>query len=87
MDLATFLVQCLDAVQHGLLPALLFVTEFATVWVQDPFVLYRGYLWAIGIPGLVFFLFHGLLIWVETILMTVLMLMRQSDADCSESAQ
>ncbi|MDQ1314260.1 MAG: hypothetical protein QG662_369 [Pseudomonadota bacterium] len=42
-----------------LLPALLFVTEFATVWVQDPFVLYRGYLWAIGIPGLVFFLFHG----------------------------
>ncbi len=42
-----------------LLPALLFVTEFATVWVQDPFVLYRGYLWAIGAPGLVFFLFHG----------------------------
>lgn len=49
-----------------LLPALLFVTEFATVWVQDPFVLYRGYLWAIGIPGLVFFLFHGMsgrLLW------------------------
>ena len=43
-----------------LLPALLFLTEFATVWVQDPFVLYRGYLWAIGIPGLVFFLLHGL---------------------------
>lgn len=43
-----------------LLPALLFVTEFATVWVQDPFVLYRSYLWAIGVPGLVFFLFHGL---------------------------
>lgn len=42
-----------------LLPALLFVTEFATVWVQDPFVLYRGYLWALGVPGLVFFLFHG----------------------------
>jgi tetratricopeptide (TPR) repeat protein len=41
-----------------LLPALLFVTEFATVWVQDPFVLYRSYLWAIGAPGLVFFLFH-----------------------------
>jgi len=41
-----------------LLPALLFVTEFATVWVQDPFVLYRSYLWAIGVPGLVFFLFH-----------------------------
>lgn len=37
-----------------LLPALLFATEFATVWVQDPFVLYRSYLWAIGVPGLVF---------------------------------
>ena len=42
-----------------LLPATLFVTEFSTVWVQDPFVLYRSYLWAIGLPGLVFFLFHG----------------------------
>ena len=42
-----------------LLPALLFATEFATVWVQDPFVLYRSYLWAIGIPGLVFMLAHG----------------------------
>jgi tetratricopeptide (TPR) repeat protein len=42
-----------------LIPALLFTTEFATVWVQDPFVLYRSYLWAIGIPGVVFFLVHG----------------------------
>ena len=42
-----------------LLAALLFGTEFATVWVQDPFVLYRSYLWAIGIPGVVFFLVHG----------------------------
>ena len=42
-----------------LFPALLFATEFATVWVQDPFVLYRSYLWAIGVPGLVFFLAHG----------------------------
>jgi tetratricopeptide (TPR) repeat protein len=42
-----------------LFPALLYPTEFATVWVQDPFVLYRSYLWAIGIPGLVFFLVHG----------------------------
>lgn len=42
-----------------LLPALLFGTEFATVWVQDPFVLYRSYLWAIGIPGLIIALFHG----------------------------
>lgn len=42
-----------------LFPALLYPTEFATVWVQDPFVLYRSYLWAIGIPGLVFLLVHG----------------------------
>jgi tetratricopeptide (TPR) repeat protein len=42
-----------------LLPALLFATEFATVWVQDPFVLYRSYLWAIGVPGLVFLLVSG----------------------------
>jgi hypothetical protein len=26
--------------------ALMFGTEFGTVWIQDPFVLYRGYLWA-----------------------------------------
>jgi tetratricopeptide (TPR) repeat protein len=39
-----------------LMPALLFGTEFATVWVQDPFVLYRSYLWAIGVPGLMFVL-------------------------------
>ncbi|MDB5846980.1 MAG: Tetratricopeptide 1 repeat-containing protein [Rhodoferax sp.] len=36
-----------------LLPCLLFFTEFATVWVQDPFVLYRSYLWAVSVPGLV----------------------------------
>jgi hypothetical protein len=42
-----------------LLPALLFASEFATVWVQDPFVLYRSYLWGIGVPGLIFFLAHG----------------------------
>jgi hypothetical protein len=34
-----------------LLPAILFGTEFMTVWVQDPFVLYRSYLWAIGVSG------------------------------------
>ena len=33
-----------------LMPALLFVTEFLTVWLQDPLVLYRSYLWSIGIP-------------------------------------
>ena len=42
-----------------LLPGLLFATEFATVWVQDPYVLYRSYLWAIGVPGIVFFAVHG----------------------------
>ena len=36
-----------------LLPVLWFLTEFATVWVQDPFVLYRSYLWATVLPGLV----------------------------------
>ncbi len=35
-------------------PAILFATEFATVWIQDPFVLYRSYLWAaVGFPILV----------------------------------
>jgi tetratricopeptide (TPR) repeat protein len=42
-----------------LAPALLFGTEFLTVWVQDPFVLYRSYLWAIGVPGVVLLLVHG----------------------------
>jgi len=43
-----------------LLPALLYPTEFVTVWVQDPFVLYRSYLWAIGVPGLAFIAVYGL---------------------------
>lgn len=34
-------------------PACLFVTEFVTVWIQDPFVLYRSYLWAVGLPALI----------------------------------
>lgn len=40
-------------------PLLLFATEFATVWVQDPFVLYRSYLWAIGIPILIAIVLTG----------------------------
>lgn len=36
-----------------LIPVILFLTEFSTVWIQDPFVLYRSYLWAISIPGLI----------------------------------
>lgn len=43
-----------------LLPLLGYVTEFATVWVQDPFVLYRSYLWAIALPGLLALLLVGL---------------------------
>lgn len=35
-----------------LFPLLWYVTEFSTVWVQDPFVLYRSYLWAVALPGL-----------------------------------
>jgi tetratricopeptide (TPR) repeat protein len=36
-----------------LLPGLMFVTEFTTVWIQDPFVLYRSYLWSITVPLLI----------------------------------
>lgn len=43
-----------------LIPLLLFVTEFATVWVQDPFVLYRSYLWAMAFPILVAVALTGL---------------------------
>ena len=32
---------------------MLFSTEFITTWLQDPFVLYRSYLWAAFLPGLV----------------------------------
>jgi tetratricopeptide (TPR) repeat protein len=42
-----------------LLPTLLFPTEFGLIWVQDPFVLYRSYLWAIGVPGVAFLFLHG----------------------------
>lgn len=43
-----------------LFPLLLFLTEFATVWVQDPLVLYRSYLWAIAVPGLIAVVLTGL---------------------------
>ncbi len=36
-----------------LFPCLLFITEFSTVWLQDPFVLYRSYLWSIALPALI----------------------------------
>ncbi len=43
-----------------LFPLVLFFTEFSTVWIQDPFVLYRSYLWAIGFPVLVCVLLTGI---------------------------
>lgn len=43
-----------------LIPSLLYFTEFATVWLQDPLVLYRSYLWALALPGLVALAFAGL---------------------------
>lgn len=42
-----------------LIPPVLFATEFVTVWIQDPFVLYRSYLWAITIPGVVVLVLVG----------------------------
>lgn len=42
-----------------LIPITLFATEFALPWLQDPFVLYRSYLWAIGLPGLVCIMLVG----------------------------
>ncbi len=42
-----------------LFPLVLFWSEFATVWVQDPFVLYRSYLWAIPLPALIAVLLSG----------------------------
>lgn len=46
-NLLAFLGLCL------LIPCILYFSEFAIVWVQDPFVLYRSYLWALAVPGLV----------------------------------
>lgn len=53
-NMRAFLGLCL------LFPILLFFTEFVTVWVQDPFVLYRSYLWALPLPGLVALALMGL---------------------------
>jgi tetratricopeptide (TPR) repeat protein len=43
-----------------LIPSLMFTTEFATVWLQDPLVLYRSYLWSMGVPVLLALL----LVWL-----------------------
>jgi tetratricopeptide (TPR) repeat protein len=53
-NMLAFLGLCL------LFPLLLFFSEFVTVWVQDPFVLYRSYLWALPLPGLVALALLGL---------------------------
>lgn len=42
-----------------LFPLLWYATEFASVWIQDPFVLYRSYLWAAALPGLVAIVLTG----------------------------
>ena len=42
-----------------LFPSLWYLTEFTTVWVQDPFVLYRSYLWAVALPGLIGIILTG----------------------------
>lgn len=34
-----------------LTPLLLYPTELATVWIQDPFALYRSYLWMFALPA------------------------------------
>jgi len=41
------------------MPLLLFLTEFATIWIQDPLVLYRSYLWSMGVPILIASLLVG----------------------------
>jgi tetratricopeptide (TPR) repeat protein len=60
-------------------PLLLFVTEFATVWVQDPFVLYRSYLWAVAIPILIAILLTGfkpgMVYWVGAVVGVVFALL------------
>lgn len=53
-DVWGFIALCL------LFPLILFWTEFSTVWVQDPFVLYRSYLWAIPVPALIAVLLTGI---------------------------
>lgn len=41
-------------------PTVFFLSEFAIVWIQDPFVLYRSYLWSFGGVGLVVMVFGSL---------------------------
>lgn len=41
-------------------PWLLYPTEFATVWIQDSFVLYRSYFWLIGLPAFLPYVYEKL---------------------------
>ena len=59
-----------------LFPLLMFGTEFSTVWIQDPFVLYRSYLWALSLPVLVALPLIGFktrLIYPATVLLALLL--------------
>ncbi len=42
-----------------LFPWILFLTEFSTVRIQEPFVLYRSYLWMSGLPLVLLAFLHG----------------------------
>ena len=55
-----------------LAPALLFVTEFGTVWIQDPFVLYKGYWWFSVMPLVYVLLLHRLRAWAVFVVTAVL---------------
>lgn len=55
-----------------LVPWLLFPTEFATVWIQDSFVLYRSYLWMIGLPALLPWVYRRLGVKVTIIIVALL---------------
>jgi tetratricopeptide (TPR) repeat protein len=58
-----------------LMPTLLFATEFSTVWIQDPFVLYRSYLWAIALPGLFVLVLAGLRpVWIHAVGLIIIVL-------------
>ena len=56
------------------IPLTLFATEFVVVWVQDPFVLYRSYMWAVALPGLAVLALVGVrakYLWLGGVLVAV----------------
>jgi hypothetical protein len=54
-----------------LFPWLLFFSEFSTVRIQEPFVLYRSYLWAVGAFGVLPVIFMRLDSRLATLILTV----------------